>query len=89
MIHHLMTCWWSGQRLERYLDRDASAALTDGEVTRIEHHLSVCSKCATSTEDLLRLKGALARLPKRQGVEPAVIERLESVAARLRSGELS
>ena len=88
MITHLMTCWWSGKRLERYLDRDDAARLTDAEITRLEHHLSVCSKCATSAENLLRLKATLARLPERPGVDPAAVARLESVAARLRSGEL-
>ncbi len=88
MIHHLMTCWWSGQRLERYLDRDEAARLSDAEIARLEHHLSVCSKCATSAEDLVRLKATLARLPERSSVDPAAIARLGSVAARLRSGEL-
>ena len=70
MIHHLMTCWWSGQRLERYLDRDEAARLSDAEIARLEHHLSVCSKCATSAEDLVRLKATLARLPERSSVTP-------------------
>lgn len=88
LIGTMVTCWWSGRHLERYLDADPAAALTEAEVARLEHHLGICSRCATSMEEQLAVKAALDRVRGRLAPDPARIARLEHIADRLRSGEL-
>ncbi|MBD8868254.1 anti-sigma factor [Nocardioides donggukensis] len=83
----MLDCWLSARRLDRYLDRDDSARLTDGQARRLEHHLSVCARCASSAEDRMRVRAALHRLGARHRPDPAAVARLEDVAARLRTGE--
>ncbi len=85
----MMTCWWSGRHLGRYLDADPSAPLSEPEVARLEHHLSICSRCATSMEEQLAVKQALSRVRDRLQPDPARVARLGDIAARLRSGDLS
>ena len=85
----MVTCWWSGRHLERYLDADPSVPLTEAEVARLEHHLGICSRCATSMEEQLAVKQALSRVRDRLQPDPARIARLGHIADRLRSGDLS
>ncbi len=88
LIGTMVTCWWSGRHLERYLDADPSVPLTEAEVARLEHHLGICSRCATSMAEQLAVKAALDRVRGRLRPDPARIARLEDVADRLRSGDL-
>lgn len=85
MIGTALTCWWSARRLDRYLDADPAAPLPSDEVRRLEHHLSVCSRCQQSVANRRRVADALNRLSPRRQPDPDTVRRLEDFATRLRT----
>ncbi len=76
-LRAMLECRWAGRRIQRYLDADPSAALTPGEIARIEAHLQVCADCASLTAQHRVLHRALSLLPGAPAPEPAVLERLQ------------
>ncbi len=87
MMMPTLTCWWSARRLDRYLDADPAAPLAPEEVRRLEHHVSVCSRCRQSLANRRRVRAALDRLGERRTPDAGAVRRLEQFATRLRREE--
>lgn len=81
----VLECWWSARRLDRYLDEDPDTAMNPRETERLERHLAVCARCASSAADRERVRAALHRLGERRRPDPAALDRLGEVAVRLRA----
>ncbi len=77
----MLHCRWSGKRLDRYLDRDPSALLTDEEISRLERHLAGCPRCARTAGRQRALSQALAR--SWEGPAPEVLLRARERLALL------
>ncbi|MDE0775541.1 MAG: zf-HC2 domain-containing protein [Nocardioides sp.] len=82
---NLTTCWWASRRLDRYLDGDPSAVLSSADVRRVERHAATCRRCAGDLAERRRLREALRDLDARRITDPASLERLDAMAAQLRS----
>ncbi len=74
----MITCRWSARRIQRYLDADPSAALTPGEVSRIEAHLSMCERCTQTAAEHRALHAALTRLWGAEATDADSTSRLRS-----------
>lgn len=86
---HLTTCWWAARRLDRYVDADPSARLSGAEAARIEQHAATCRRCARDLAERRSVREALGGLGRRRPTDVATLERLDAVAARLRTGAWS
>ncbi len=82
----MTTCWWAARRLDRYIDGDPSARLSSVEAARLERHASTCRRCARDLAERRRVRDDLRGLGRRRPVDVAALERLDAVAAGLRSG---
>ena len=81
----LTTCWWAARRLDRYIDADPSAQLSTAEVQRLQRHAATCRRCAAELAERQRVHASLRRFGTRDLTEPAALERLDAVAAQLRT----
>lgn len=80
----MTTCWWAARRLDRYIDADPSAQLSTVEVQRLERHAATCRRCAADIAERQGLNESLRRVGTRR-LEPEALERLDAVAAQLRT----
>jgi hypothetical protein len=78
-LRRMVTCRWSARRVQRYLDADPAAPLTEGEVARLEAHLAVCEKCTQVVREHRTLHRALTRWPGRTTADPDAVARLRQV----------
>ncbi len=81
----MTTCWWAARRLDRYIDADPSARLSTTEVRRLERHAATCRRCAADLAERQRVHESLRRVGTRRITDPAALERLDAVAAQLRT----
>lgn len=87
-LRKMATCWWSGRRIQRYIDADPAAELTAEEIQRLEAHLVRCERCTAVVNESRGLKSTLARLADRRSPDPARVARLCLQARRMSHGEL-
>ncbi|AXT86291.1 hypothetical protein C6I20_14625 [Aeromicrobium sp. A1-2] len=87
-LRMMVTCRWSGRRIQRYLDADPAATLSREEMARLEAHLAVCDRCSAAVSDYRGVKAALARLAERRTPDEASIARLQLAARRLADGSV-
>jgi len=85
MISTLVTCHWTGRRIQRYLDADPSAPLDAAEIARLEAHLDECERCASATREFRVLRGALGRWAT--PVDDEAVQRLRGLVDTLTKGE--
>ncbi len=85
MISTLVTCHWTGRRIQRYLDADPSALLDADEIARLEAHLDECERCAGVSREFRVLRGALGRWATPADEE--AVQRLRGVVDTLTKGE--
>lgn len=84
-IRQMITCHWSARRIQRYLDGDPAAPLTDDEQARLEEHLAICARCHEVARQHRLLRRSLAgRLPMRS--DDAALQRLRGVLDDLADG---
>lgn len=88
LIRMMVTCRWSAHRIQRYIDADPAAPLTDDELHRLETHLGVCERCTAIVNESRGVKSALVRLADRRTPDPARIARLKVQAHRLSHGDV-
>ncbi len=81
----MTTCWWAARRLDRYIDADPSAMLDAAEAQRLERHAATCRRCAADLAERQRVQESLRGFGARRLTEPASLERLDAIAAELRS----
>ncbi len=87
-IRTMVTCRWSASRIQRYLDADPAALLTDDEIRRLESHLAVCGRCAAAAAEYRQLDSALSRWAARRMPDPHAVEHMHEVLDRLARGDL-
>ncbi len=85
-VRQMLTCHWSGRRIQRYLDADPAAPLTPGEITRLEEHLATCERCSEVLRQHRILHRALSLWPGRRPVDPATVDRMRTVLDDLVDG---
>ena len=87
MIKKMLTCHWSGRRLQRYLDADPSALLEPAEVARLEAHLAVCAKCAAAEREFGQIRSSLSRWSTATMPDENSVAHLRQLVDRLTGGE--
>lgn len=85
MILHMWRCRWARRRLQRYLDADPSAALSELEVRRLQAHLATCQRCRAIEGEYRGLSRALAGWSGDHTPDPEVVARLRLASQRLMS----
>lgn len=83
----MLTCRWAARRLHRYLDGDPSMPLREGEIRRLEDHLSKCEKCSELTEEYRGLGRLLHRLTRASEPDPKAVARLHHQLSTIIDGE--
>jgi hypothetical protein len=73
-----MRCKWTGRRLQRYIDMDPAAKLTEGEIARVRAHLAECEKCSTSVSDFKKIGSALRWLGESKAPDDSSLDRLKT-----------
>ncbi len=81
----MTTCWWAARRLDRYVDGDPSARLSSSEEARVARHASTCRRCARDLAERREVRDELRSLGRRLPTDREALERLDAVAATLRS----
>ncbi len=84
-ISTLVTCHWTGRRIQRYLDADPAAPLDAAEIARLEAHVDECERCATASREFRMLRGALGRWAT--PADEDAVQRLRGVVDTLTKGE--
>ena len=74
-----LRCKWATRRLQRYLDMDPAASLSESEEARVRAHIADCEKCSTSVADYNQINSALRRLGVSQVPDEMSLLRLKSV----------
>ncbi len=75
-LRQMLTCHWSGRRIQRYLDADPAAPLTPGEIARLEEHLATCEKCSHVVTEHRALHRALSLWSGGTSVDPRSVDRV-------------
>ncbi len=81
----LTTCWWAARRLDRYLDADPAAVLSDSDVRRLERHASTCRRCAADLAERREVREKLRRHRDRSAPDVSALRRLDALADHLRT----
>lgn len=81
-MRELIRCHWASRRLQRYLDADPAASLTDAEVTRLQEHVSMCQACQQAVAEYRSLASLLTRLRPLAAPDPRAVDRVRALAAR-------
>ncbi len=82
-VTSMWTCHWARKRIQRYLDADPSALLTQTEVRRLETHLATCDRCTALAEEHRGLRHALSAWSARRTPDPAAVARLRLAAEQI------
>ncbi|MFV0458318.1 MAG: anti-sigma factor family protein [Actinomycetales bacterium] len=88
-LRQMITCHWSARRIQRYLDADPSAALTPGEVARIEAHLAECERCTQLSAEHRALHRALSVWPGAPTPDEQEIQRVRDFLSDLTRSDQS
>ncbi|MEN8707079.1 MAG: zf-HC2 domain-containing protein [Nocardioides marinisabuli] len=83
----MLECWWSGRVLDRYVEQQPAAPLGRAERERLERHLAVCGRCASSAAERRRVHAALDRLGAGHTPPPASLRRAHDVVRDLTHGD--
>ena len=81
----MTTCWWAARRLDRFVDGDPSARLSSVEADRVARHASTCLRCSRALAERRQVREELRGLGRRRRTDAEALERLDAVAATLRS----
>ncbi len=75
-IAQMWECRRTARNLQRFLDRDPSAPLSDEDRRRVEIHLQECEKCATLSAEYRILHQWLDRLGESMEPAPEAVQRV-------------
>lgn len=84
----MLSCHFTARRLNRYLDADPAAPLTETEIRRLETHLAECERCAGAVADFRALRGALRGLAQRLEPQPDAVARIHRLVDDLAEGQV-
>jgi len=88
-IRTMVTCRWSARRIQRYLDSDPAALLTDDEIRRLEAHLAQCDRCSAAAAEYRQIDTALSRWAARRIPDPQSVTHMHEVLDRIVRGDLT
>ncbi len=86
-IRQLRECRRTARNLQRFLDRDPSAPLSEEDRRRVQVHLSECEKCATLSSEYQALHTSLQQLGSAMAPEPEVVDRVKEALNRALQAE--
>jgi len=87
-IRTMVTCRWSARRIQRYLDSDPAALLTDDEIRRLEAHLAQCHRCSAAAAEYRQIDTALSRWAARRIPDTQSVTHMHEVLDRIVRGDL-
>ena len=83
----MLSCHFTARRLQRYLDADPAAPLTEAEIHRLEAHLAECERCTGAFADFRALRGTLHSVARHIGPRPESVERMRRLLDDLVEGQ--
>ena len=83
----VVTCHWSGRRIQRYLDADPAAPLDVDEIRRLEAHLAMCERCKAAENEFRQINTALSRWAVHTIPDQKSVEHVRHFLDRLTSGD--
>jgi len=83
-----MRCKLTTRRLQRYLDMDPDALLSEKELAQVRSHLVECERCTKSVDDYRRMNSALRRFGDAQQPDDLSVARLKAVLGDLNPRDL-
>lgn len=81
-IGQMRECRRTAKNLQRFLDRDPSAPLSDEDRRRVELHLAECEKCTALSEEYQVLHQSLQHLGASMEPDPASVDRVRLALER-------
>lgn len=82
----ILRCPWSRRRLDRYLDDDPAAPLSQRERRRLESHLAVCQWCTRTLEGHRLVRRVLAAAAADSTPDAGAVRRLQLLLDDLGAG---
>lgn len=81
-------CRWTARHLHQYLDRDPAAPLSAEEELRLTHHLEICDKCASLSDQYKEISRELHKW--RSEPDEGSVQRITAALAKaIENGEES
>jgi anti-sigma factor RsiW len=81
-IRQLLECRRTARNLQRFLDRDPSAPLSEEDRRRVAAHLDECEKCAAISAEYQALHASLQHLGSALAPDPQAVERVRAAVDR-------
>ncbi|MBI1352353.1 MAG: zf-HC2 domain-containing protein [Actinomycetales bacterium] len=80
-------CRRTARNLQRFLDRDPSAPLSEDDRRRVEAHLKECEKCRTLSEEFQALHSSLSDLGSTLAPSDEAVDRVKAALDRALQAE--
>jgi len=81
-IVQMWECRRTARSLQRFLDRDPAAPLSEVDLERVEIHLAECKKCTALSEECQALHQALQHLGEAMQPGPDSVDRVRLALER-------
>lgn len=86
-ISQMRECRRTAKNLQRFLDRDPAAPLSDDDRRRVEAHLAECEKCRTLSAEYQALHASLRDLGSAMAPDDAAVDRVKAALDRALQAE--
>lgn len=86
-IVQMRECRRTAKNLQRFLDRDPSAPLSNEDRRRVEIHLAECEKCSALSEEYQVLHQTLQHLGASMEPDPEAVDRVRLALERALDAE--
>lgn len=77
-IRLMLECHRTAKLLQRFLDRDPAAPLSDADRLRVQTHLDQCEKCTAMSQEYAALHASLRALGDSLDPDPAAVLRVKA-----------
>ncbi|MDO8732661.1 MAG: zf-HC2 domain-containing protein [Actinomycetota bacterium] len=78
----MIECRRTARRLQRFLDRDPSAPLSDMDRQRVQAHLAVCERCSGLAREFEDLHNSLRHYGQSSEPTPESVDRVKAAVER-------
>lgn len=85
-VAQMFECRHTARLLQKFLDRDPSAPLSDRDRDRVQAHLDVCEKCTGLSREYQELHQSLQQLGQATGPPQEAIDRVKQAVERAIAG---
>lgn len=81
-ISQMLECRRTARNLQRFLDGDPAAPLSEEDRRRVELHLAECAKCRSLSDEFQALHASLRALGEAAGPSDAAVDRVRAAVDR-------